>query len=185
MKRLLVPSAVVAAGLVAAACGSSGGGGTSASAGTTNTGGAKTVSVKQVDGVGNVLTDSSGKALYTPDQEADGNVRCSGACTSFWTPLAAGSGSTAPMSNEANLGVLQRPDGTKQVTDNGKPLYTFKLDSPGNVKGDGFSDDFGSQHFTWHVAHAQPTTAGSPGATPSTGSSTTGNPNGTGAGNGY
>jgi predicted lipoprotein with Yx(FWY)xxD motif len=187
MKRLVISSGVVTAGLVAAACGSTSGssGSTSAPGGTTPAGGTNTVAVKQVNGVGNVLVDSAGKALYTPDQEADGKVRCSGGCTSFWTPLAPGGGSAAPTSDVANLGVIQRPDGTKQVTDNGKPLYTFTEDSAGKVKGDGFSDDFGSQHFTWHVVHAQGTTAGSSGAVPSTGSSTTGNPNGAGAGNGY
>ena len=64
----------------------------------------------------------------------------------------------------AQLGVIDRPDGTQQVTADGKPLYTFTEDSPGEVKGNGFSDDFGSQHFTWHAVLANGTTAsGAPG----------------------
>jgi hypothetical protein len=39
-----------------------------------------------------------------------------------------------------------------QVTYNGKRLYTFTLDHPGQVTGDNFRDAFGGQAFTWHVA---------------------------------
>jgi hypothetical protein len=34
-----------------------------------------TVSARVVDGVGTVLVDAHGAALYTPDQEADGTLR--------------------------------------------------------------------------------------------------------------
>jgi predicted lipoprotein with Yx(FWY)xxD motif len=149
-----------------------------------------TVSVKQVNGLGNVLVDTSGKVLYSPDQEADGKVRCDGSCTSFWTPLAPGAGATNPMSNVANLGVIQRPDGSRQVTENGRPLYTFTLDSPGSTKGDNFSDDFGGQHFTWHAVRSMGTTAAPPVTTPSGGGSSgttpsTTSPSGAGGGYGY
>jgi hypothetical protein len=41
-----------------------------------------------------------------------------------------------------------RPDGTTQLTSDGRPLYTFKLDTAaGQVKGDGFAK-------LWHVAMA-------------------------------
>jgi predicted lipoprotein with Yx(FWY)xxD motif len=189
MKRLLIPAAVVAAGGVLAACGSGGSSANSPSA-STPASNAMTVSVKQVDGVGQVLVDGSGKVLYSSDQEADGKVRCDGACTSFWTPLAPGAGSTGPTSQVADLGVIQRPDGMKQVTENGKPLYSFKLDSPGSTKGDNFSDDFGGQHFTWHAVRAAgpapspPATTANGGGSGSTSPSTT-SPGGAGGGFGY
>jgi predicted lipoprotein with Yx(FWY)xxD motif len=194
MKRLLIPAAVVAAGGVLAACGS---GSSSANSPSTSTpaGNAMTVSVKQVDGVGRVLVDGSGKVLYSSDQEADGKVRCDGACTSFWTPLAPGAGSTGPTSQVANLGVIQRPDGKMQVTENGKPLYSFNLDSPGSTKGDNFSDDFGGQHFTWHAVHAAGPASGAPATTTNGGGSggggsgggnpSTTSPSGAGGGYGY
>ena len=78
-------------------------------------------------------------------------------------------GATNAMSNVANLGVIQRPDGTKQVTENGKALYTFTLDSAGTTKGDNFSDDFTGQHFTWHAVRATGATAAPPATTPSGG----------------
>ena len=54
---------------------------------------------------------------------------------------------------------VKRPDGTSQVTFNGKLLYTFYEDSPGEVGGDGFDDAFGGMKFTWHVVHANGSTS--------------------------
>ena len=52
----------------------------------------------------------------------------------------------------SKLGTIVRPDGKKQVTFDGKPLYRFAPDgSPGKVTGNGASDQFGSRNFTWHV----------------------------------
>jgi hypothetical protein len=52
------------------------------------------------------------------------------------------------------------------VTYNGRLLYSFKLDKPGKVTGDGLKDAFGGQKFTWHVAH--PTGATSAASTTTT-----------------
>ena len=40
-------------------------------------------------------------------------------------------------------------------------LYTFYLDKPGKLGGDGFDDAFGGQRFTWHVVHADTTASSS------------------------
>ena len=53
---------------------------------------------------------------------------------------------------QGKLSVVDRPDGTSQVTFNGMPLYSFVQDSPGQVTGDGVSDSFGGTDFTWTVA---------------------------------
>jgi predicted lipoprotein with Yx(FWY)xxD motif len=150
MKKLLISGVAVAAAATLAACGSGGGGGATAAA-MPNTHG-QTVSVQQIGGTGMVLVDSSGQALYASDQEtAAGKVLCTGACNSFWQPLSPGK--NAPHGNAAGgkFAVVKRPDGTRQVTWNGKFLYTFSQDKPGQVTGDGFHDAFNGQSFTWHV----------------------------------
>ena len=103
---------------------------------------------------GNVLVDSKGAALYSSDQEKDGMVRCTGGCTSIWLPLTApNSGQpTAASDVPGKVAVVKRPDGASQVTLDGRPLYRFAEDGgPGKVTGDGVSDSFGGQQFTWQV----------------------------------
>jgi hypothetical protein len=60
-------------------------------------------------------------------------------------------------------GVIARPDGARQVTVDGKPLYTFSEDAPGKVEGNGFSDDLDGRHFTWNAVLAGGDSAGSSG----------------------
>lgn len=113
-----------------------------------------TVSVQQVPGVGNIYTDANGMALYTPDQEANGKVECTGPCTSIWIPLAAPpSGSPTEASGvPGTVGVITRPDGTRQVTLDGAPLYRFVQDTgAGTVNGNGITDSFRGVSFMWHV----------------------------------
>jgi predicted lipoprotein with Yx(FWY)xxD motif len=150
MRRLLT-SAAAATLVFLAACGSNYSGGQPASQPAAS---APTVSIAEVKDVGSVLVTSSGLALYAADEEADGQVRCTGACTAFWKPLQPGQGTPSGAPGVANLAVINRPDGTRQVTADGKLLYTFEQDSPGHVTGDGFSDDFGNQHLTWHVVRS-------------------------------
>lgn len=126
--------------------------------------GSETVSVEAVDGVGDVLVDAQGDALYSPDQEAGGKVLCTGACASIWEPLTLPDGDqpTGSSGVNAKLGTVERPDGSNQVTFEGKPLYTFAEDpEPGTVTGDGFTDAFGGMSFTWHVAAQGPVSSGS------------------------
>jgi len=151
VKRLLVTGAAAAASLVLAACG---GGGSDSSGSGAPAGSTATVAVKSIGGVGDVLVDSSGKALYASDVEADGKVRCTGACTSFWEPLTIDSAKPAAAGDVGTIGVTSRPDGAKQVTVDGKLLYTFSEDAPGKVEGDGFADDFDGRHFKWNAVLA-------------------------------
>jgi len=161
MKRLLIAGVVVAVALAAGitiAIAATGGGGSSsspasASAATT------TVSAKQIAGSGNVLVDAKGDALYANDQEKSGMALCNGACLSFWMPLTVKGGVPTGGSLSGKLAVVRRPDGMKQVSYNGKLLYTFYLDKPGQVSGNGFDDAFGGHKFTWHVVTASGATS--------------------------
>ena len=158
-RSLRLRSASFAVGAVAAlalaACGSDNNS-DNASGSTPGTSGASTdtVSVADVNGVGNILVDSSGMALYAADQEANDQVVCTDGCTSFWKPLEPGAGAPTAGPGVPKLAVAERPDGTEQVTAGGERLYAFSEDSPGQVKGDGFEDDFNGQHLTWHAVHA-------------------------------
>ena len=149
MPRLLTCAAVLAAAIALAACGSSTDDTPAAAAAWSST-----VEVRHVDGVGDVLVDSTGHALYTSDQEAGGKIRCTDGCTSFWLPLDPGSGTPTAADGVAKLGVIRRPGGDRQVTMDGKPLYSFSEDTPGKVTGDGFKDEFDGRTFTWNVVVA-------------------------------
>jgi|Tabmets5t2r1_1033131.scaffolds.fasta_scaffold00244_10 predicted lipoprotein with Yx(FWY)xxD motif len=115
------------------------------------------VSVEAIDGVGDVLVDSDGEALYTADQEADGRVLCTRSCADTWLPLTlpGGAGPSGPDVVSDELGVAERPDGERQLTFGGQPLYRF-ADDPmaGEVTGDGLSDTFDGRLFSWQVATA-------------------------------
>jgi predicted lipoprotein with Yx(FWY)xxD motif len=157
MHRLLT-CALVVASLTLAACGS---GDDETSTGAPAR--ANTIDVRHVDGIGDVLVDADGRALYTPDQEADGKILCTGECLSFWIPLDAGSGKPTAADGAGSFDVIRRPDGDRQVAVDTKPLYTFSEDTPGKVTGDGFKDDFDGQSFTWHVVKADGTKSDSDG----------------------
>jgi predicted lipoprotein with Yx(FWY)xxD motif len=153
MKRLLIYGAAALAVLVAlAACGGGGAGDGGTSAGSAASG-STTVSVAEIGEAGSVLVDADGQALYVSDEEAGGEVVCTDACASFWVPLTIDGGAPTGDSLPGELGVAERPEGTRQVTYDGRRLYTFVRDETGEVTGEGFSDAFAGQVFTWHVVH--------------------------------
>ena len=151
MRRLIIALAAVVAVLALAACGGAGRDSSGSPPAAQSGDDTATVSVEELGSSGRVLVDSAGKALYAADQEADSSVVCTGACTSFWIPLTIDRGAPSGNSLPNELGVVERGEGTRQVTVDGKRLYTFVEDEPGEVTGDGFSDEFDGQQFTWHV----------------------------------
>lgn len=144
MKRLMILVPILAT-LAMAACG---GGDDGSEPATAAGAGGDTVAVEELGDAGRVLVDSSGQALYTSDQEANGRVLCVDGCESFWAPLTIDRGQPDG-SVPGELGVVERPDGTRQVTYDGTPLYTFTEEGPGEVTGDGFADEFDGRRFTW------------------------------------
>lgn len=158
MKKLFTFGALLALAIMLAACGSngdSGGSGGGSATAAPSGGGNQAVSVANVGGAGRVLVDSQGRTLYASDQEnAAGKVLCTGSCTSIWKPLTVSGGTPKGGAVAARLGVMKRPDGSRQVTYNGKLLYTFTQEGPGEVTGNGVKDSFDGQHFTWHVVTA-------------------------------
>jgi secreted repeat protein with Y-X4-D motif len=56
--------------------------------------------------------------------------------------------------------MVRRPGGTTQLTYNGEPLYTFRLDqAPGQAHGNDFTDRFAGTTFTWHALTTSRTSA--------------------------
>src|SRR4051794_34243951 len=73
-----------------------GGSSNTASPAAGTTGSTDTVSTSDVQGVGTVLVDSKGMALYSPDQEKSGTIMCTSECTSIWIPLTVSGSPTSP-----------------------------------------------------------------------------------------
>jgi predicted lipoprotein with Yx(FWY)xxD motif len=94
-----------------------------------------------------VLTANNGLTLYTLSAEKHGTFICKGSCLKDWHPLVVAKGvkPTGPV----QLGTVKRPDnGRRQVTFEGRPLYTFDDDrKKGDANGEGFKDV-----GTWHAA---------------------------------
>jgi predicted lipoprotein with Yx(FWY)xxD motif len=111
--------------------------------------------------------------IYTPKTpaEASGKIHCTGSCLSFWFPVTASSTHLASSGLPGKLGMIHRTDdGKTQLTYNGKPLYTFRLDTAtGQAHGSNFTDSFSGTSFTWEVVapSGEAGGAGSPVPTPS------------------
>jgi predicted lipoprotein with Yx(FWY)xxD motif len=147
----LAALAIGVAALVLAACG--GGDDDEGDATAAGSDAGALVSIEDVDG-DDVLADSGGRTLYTAEVEADGEILCVEACTSFWEPLAATAAEARSASEElgVDLGVVERPEGDRQLTFDGLPLYTFTDEGAGQLEGDGFVDDFQGTRFEWAAA---------------------------------
>jgi predicted lipoprotein with Yx(FWY)xxD motif len=156
MKITLTALALLTAVVLAACGGGSNDGNATASTGST------TVSLDNGQ-----LVDSSGAPLYSSDQEKSGKVICTGGCTQIWLPLKAPSSGqpTAGDGVSGKLGTVKRPDGTSQVTLDGRPLYRFAEDTDkGKATGDNVNDSFGGQKFTWHSEGDSGSSSGSGGS---------------------
>ena len=178
LRRGAALSGRATAAVLVAACGAPGGytgsSGAAENSGTSGTAAAAnaTVSARQLSGIGTALVNSSGMTLYTPKvpAEVNGDIKCTGSCLSFWFPVTASPASLRSSGLPGKLGTVDRPGGKTQLTYNGRPLYTFRLDmAAGQAHGNNFSDSFNGTAFTWQVvtASGKPAGAGSPAPAPS------------------
>ena len=99
--------------------------------------GAALIAVRDHPQLGRMLTDGAGRTLYQFSQDTRDMSNCTGTCAQNWPPLPAPTGAlTAPPGITGTLGVITRPDGARQVTYNGIPLYYFMRDTqPGDTNG--------------------------------------------------
>ena len=158
------PAALVLA--AAAACGSSGssvavsnGSSTSATtatsmaAGSSSSASSASLVVTTNSSLGQIVTTGSGMTVYRYDADSasPSKSNCSGGCASAWPPvLATGSGTPAVSGVSSGLvGEITRSDGSKQLTLDGWPLYTYAGDS-----GAGSTAGQGSGGVWWAVTPA-------------------------------
>src|SRR5207302_445111 len=96
---------------------------------------------------GMVLASSRGLTLYyyAEDKPGSGKSMCTGSCATAWPPLAAPVKAPAGVRLPGRLRTIIRPNGLKQVTLNGYPLYLYIGDkAPGQAGGNGIGG-------AWHV----------------------------------
>jgi predicted lipoprotein with Yx(FWY)xxD motif len=125
-----------AAGLALAACGPGGGYG---SAGTTSspTAGNSSIAASGValktasTSLGTVVVDSAGRTVYAFDKDTknSGTSACTGGCLGLWPAVTTTGTSPTAVGVSATVGTIARPDGTRQITLDGRPLYTYSGDS--------------------------------------------------------
>ena len=122
--------------LSVAACGGSGGATAAPAPPKTTSGRATTVGVASTR-LGRILVDSHGRTLYLFKLDSGGLSACTGACATAWPPLLAhGKPSVGGGANPSLIASIQRPNGARQLTYNGHPLYAFVDDQkPGDIKG--------------------------------------------------
>jgi predicted lipoprotein with Yx(FWY)xxD motif len=150
--RWLAAAGLGAATVMLAACGSSAasspssGSSSSAKAVVASGPGIKTVSTSQ----GMVLTNAKGRTLYWYAIDTANKSNCTGKCATFWPPVPAGTKVAAGVSLPGKFGSITRSDGSKQLTYDGHPLYTFVEDTaPGQDKGNGITTSGGNTADLW------------------------------------
>ena len=81
--------------------------------------------------LGTVVVDSAGKTVYFFDKDTknSGKSACTGGCAGLWPAVTTTSSSPTVTGVSGKVGTITRPDGTKQVTLDGHPLYTYSGDS--------------------------------------------------------
>ena len=89
---------------------------------------------------GTILATRGRLALYTWSKEKDKKVHCTGSCAKAWPPLTIAKGTMVARRVAGVLGTfgeITRPDGTTQVTLDGRPLYTYHGDTAKKILCDG------------------------------------------------
>ncbi|GGJ35733.1 putative lipoprotein with Yx(FWY)xxD motif [Paenarthrobacter histidinolovorans] len=89
---------------------------------------------------GQIVVDSKGMSLYifTKDVKDSGTSACTGACLQAWPVFTTTSDAPVVDGVSGTVGTIATPDGKKQVTLNGMPLYYYAKDkAAGDVTGQG------------------------------------------------
>ena len=88
-------------------------------------------------GLGKIVVDGKGMTayFYDPDKANSGVSACTGQCAAVWPALTSASATPKVTGISGTVGTIP---GDRQITINGRPLYTYSGDSsPGNTNGQG------------------------------------------------
>ncbi|MGW6932352.1 hypothetical protein ACWGE0_20020 [Lentzea sp. NPDC054927] len=102
--------------------------------------GANLYFISNTEQMGWFVTDADGLPLYRFDKDVPkpSKSNCEGECAKTWKPVLADKAPMATGVDPISMGVLTRPDGTKQLTIAGFPQYTYAEDkAAGDMKGQG------------------------------------------------
>jgi predicted lipoprotein with Yx(FWY)xxD motif len=90
--------------------------------------------------VGQIVVDGKGMSVYyyTKDTKDSGTSACTGGCLTAWPPVTTTSATPSVEGVMGTLGTITTPDGKKQVTINGMPIYYYAKDkAAGDITGQG------------------------------------------------
>lgn len=97
---------------------------------------------------GTIVVDAKGMSVYffAKDVKDSGTSACTDTCLAAWPPVTTTSERPSADGVSGALGTITTPDGKKQVTLAGLPLYYFAKDArPGDILGQGVNN-------AWYLA---------------------------------
>jgi predicted lipoprotein with Yx(FWY)xxD motif len=85
---------------------------------------------------GRVLFDANGQVVYVFELDRRNRSNCTSAdCVEAWPPVLTRQQPSAGAGIDAGLlGTIRRNDGSLQVTYNGRPLYFYEHEAPGEIR---------------------------------------------------
>ncbi|MCE3244872.1 MAG: hypothetical protein K0Q84_216 [Arthrobacter sp.] len=92
---------------------------------------------------GEIVVDGKGMSVYyfTKDVKDSGKSNCTGDCIVAWPPVLTTNDTPTVEGVTGKVGTIDTPDGKKQVTIEGMPVYLWEKDkAPGDTTGQGVND---------------------------------------------
>lgn len=89
---------------------------------------------------GRIVVDGKGMSVYyyTKDVKDSGTSTCTGGCLDAWPPVLAAADTPTVDGVTGTVGTIATPDGQKQLTINGMPVYYYAKDlAAGDILGQG------------------------------------------------
>lgn len=90
--------------------------------------------------LGKIIVDGKGMTAYLFDKDTpdSGSSACTGQCSTLWPAITSKSDTPRVSGITGKVGTITGVDGGRQVTVNGRPIYTYTMDTAaGNVNGQG------------------------------------------------